>query len=235
MPSNYSPQRRRWLQSIGLLSAGAALGVKRWQDDPWPIDLAKFIPESIEFPELPELSDLEIIGEPIELPTSGRPGNPKPTKEPVEARPRRPESYPAGTYGDYLSTQSFRYIKPHEVIRPHRRVRQGVNNTLPPRRLWANITPTLKVADEIRHRLGKPLTLITSAYRCPAYNRVCGGASRSWHMQNKALDLIYDCSPEAAYAIAKDLRREGFFKGGVGLYRGFIHVDTRGYNATWQG
>jgi hypothetical protein len=29
------------------------------------------------------------------------------------------------------------------------------------------------------------------------------------------------------------MRKEGVFKGGVGRYPGFTHIDTRGSNADW--
>jgi len=34
-------------------------------------------------------------------------------------------------------------------------------------------------------------------------------------------------------AEAKKMREEGLFRGGLGLYKTFIHLDTRGRNATW--
>ena len=49
-----------------------------------------------------------------------------------------------------------------------------------------------------------------------------------------ALDIVYYCSPRKAYQMALQLRREGFFRGGIGLYSTFIHLDTRGYAATWR-
>ena len=137
-------------------------------------------------------------------------------------------------YADFIAGLNLRYIKPHEVIRAHRRERNGVKNGVPPRRLWKKMAPTLKVADELRDRLGVPLTYITSAYRCPAYNRQCpGAASRSYHTRNQATDLIFACTPREAFLEAREMRKEGVFKGGLGLYKGFLHVDTRGYNATW--
>ncbi len=61
-----------------------------------------------------------------------------------------------------------------------------------------------------------------------------GSASRSYHTKNCALDLVYDCPPEEALAEAKKMRSEGRFKGGLGLYSNFIHLDTRGSNAVWS-
>ena len=137
-------------------------------------------------------------------------------------------------YAAYLDTFSFRHIKPSEIILPHYRTRNGVNNVLPPEHLWNRLPPTLKVADEIRARLGVKLLRITSAYRSPDYNAQCPGASRgSYHLKNLALDLVYDCPPKVAMAEAKKMRAEGIFKGGLGVYKTFIHIDTRGRNATW--
>ena len=137
-------------------------------------------------------------------------------------------------YAAYLATLSLRHISPHEVINPHRRSRNGVPNRLPPPALWRKLAPTLAVADEIRQQLGVPLRLITSAYRSPAYNAQCpGAANRSFHTRNQALDLIFDTDPEHVAKVAEELRDQGFFRGGIGRYNSFIHIDTRGRNADW--
>jgi uncharacterized protein YcbK (DUF882 family) len=94
---------------------------------------------------------------------------------------------------------------------------------------------TLKVADELRRRLNRKMLQINSAYRSPEYNRVIpGSASRSYHIKNCALDLVYDCPPQEIVAEARKMRAEGIFKGGLGLYPGFVHLDTRGSNAIWS-
>ncbi|GAA5483246.1 YcbK family protein [Haloferula sargassicola] len=168
-----------------------------------------------------------------------------PTPEPIgvprsdapQPRPSTCEPRFSGTekaYASYLGGLGLRHIRPHEVINAHHRTRCGVPNHLPPRELWERLGPTLKVADEMRERLGVPLRVIASVYRSPAYNAQCpGAATRSQHIENRALDLIFDTSPEHVARMAKHLRAEGFFRGGVGLYPSFVHVDTRGYNATW--
>lgn len=138
------------------------------------------------------------------------------------------------TYAAFIETLGLRYLEPHEILRAHRRMRNGVANELPPRRLWRRMGPTLVAADELRHRLGSPLTYITSAYRSPAYNRQCPGAARrSYHTKNQALDLVYECGPQRAFEEAKRMRAEGVFSGGLGRYESFMHLDTRGRNATW--
>jgi len=137
-------------------------------------------------------------------------------------------------YAEFLAKLNLRYLTPREVISPHRRERNGVANVLPPREYWNRMIPTLKIADELRHRLGVKLRYITSAYRTPDYNAQCPGASPgSYHTKNLALDLVYDCPTDMAMDEARKMREEGLFKGGLGLYKTFIHIDTRGRNASW--
>lgn len=137
-------------------------------------------------------------------------------------------------YAAFLNSLNLHYITAEEIIRPHRNVRSGVENHLPPEHMWKRLIPTLKIADQIRHELGSQLVRINSAYRSPEYNAVCSGAaSRSYHMKNCALDLIFESGPEKAAGMAMKLRESGAFRGGVGTYSGFIHIDTRGHNATW--
>lgn len=108
-------------------------------------------------------------------------------------------------------------------------------NTPPPENLWANIDATAKIIDIARHKLGHPVTII-NAYRSPAYNRAVRGARLSQHMQFRAVDLKpTGASPQALFDVLVHLREAGAFKGGLGLYRTFVHLDTRGYNATWTG
>lgn len=93
---------------------------------------------------------------------------------------------------------------------------------------------TLKVADQMVVKMDAPLREITSAYRSPRYNRAVGGKSRSYHMQNIALDLKFrGVSASHASYVAKQLRGKGLFKGGVGRYPSFTHIDTRGSNVSW--
>ena len=140
----------------------------------------------------------------------------------------------AQDYRDFLAIHPLRYLAPGEIIRPHLKERSGVPCGIPPKEYWTNILPTLEAADELRGRLGVPLLRINSAYRSPAYNAECPGAvPGSQHTFNRALDLVYDCPSEEAFSAALALRAEGFFTGGLGLYDGFIHLDTRGRDATW--
>ena len=131
-----------------------------------------------------------------------------------------------------LEAQGTRYFDADEVFFRGARDARLQLNTDPPRSLWPSLLAVTKVADEARHRLGRPLR-INSGYRSPAYNRAISGSSASIHMRGGALDL--SGSPATLHKILTQLRKEGFFKGGIGKYRTFCHVDVRGKNADWQG
>ena len=136
-------------------------------------------------------------------------------------------------YTEFIDSKEFRFFSGVELSRYAERTRNGVKNDLPPESIWESILPTLKVADEARRRLGSPL-VVTSAYRSPPYNAAVGGVRRSQHLQNTALDLIpRNQSPKKLYDVLWQMRNEGYFVGGLGRYQSFVHVDTRGYNATW--
>jgi hypothetical protein len=108
-------------------------------------------------------------------------------------------------------------------------------NTDPPEELWPNIAATAKVMDELRRRLKFPI-LFNSVYRSPAHNRAIGGEKNSQHTQFRAVDFVVrgiSTAPVDWAAELRAMRQEGFFKGGIGTYRAFVHVDTRGTVADW--
>jgi uncharacterized protein YcbK (DUF882 family) len=107
-------------------------------------------------------------------------------------------------------------------------------NTVPDPSLWPNILPALSAADELRRRLGKPIQIL-SGYRNPAYNRAIGGARNSQHTQFRALDLTARVPIPELAKLAKQIRTEKIFTGGLGIYPGFIHLDSRPTNADWRG
>ncbi|HLM67120.1 MAG TPA: D-Ala-D-Ala carboxypeptidase family metallohydrolase [Longimicrobium sp.] len=108
----------------------------------------------------------------------------------------------------------------------------GLNGD-PPSNLWGNVIPTIQILDALRAELGAPIRII-SAYRTPAYNRAIGGALRSYHTTFQAIDFVAARGTPSVWAQElKEMRHAGLFKGGIGLYRGFVHVDTRGWNADW--
>jgi hypothetical protein len=137
-------------------------------------------------------------------------------------------------YARHIAKYRLEKITVQDVIKAHARKKGALWNRIPPRDTWENMGPTLRVADRMTEALGVELKLISSAYRSPAYNSRCPGAKpRSYHQKNVALDLIFNTSPSRVSRVARELRNNGLFKGGVGRYSTFTHVDTRGYNADW--
>ena len=137
-------------------------------------------------------------------------------------------------YARYLSALRLRHISIQQVISAHARRKGSVWNSLPPREDWRRMSQTLRVADEISVRVGTSVKTVTSAYRNASYNARCPGAKpNSYHKRNFALDLKFHASTYAVARAARSIREEGKFRGGVGRYTGFTHVDTRGYNADW--
>lgn len=83
----------------------------------------------------------------------------------------------------------------------------------------------------IRDIYGKPVT-INSAYRTPAHNKKVGGATNSQHVYGRAADIVV--KGVTSSEVYKTADRIVTF-GGVGKYNTFIHVDTRGTKARWEG
>lgn len=137
-------------------------------------------------------------------------------------------------YANYLRALRLRHVPVKQMIDPHRKTRGSVHNVLPPKTMWRNIRETAKVVDGLARRLDLRPKEVISAYRSPAYNRSCRGARGSQHLRNNALDITFPCAPGKVTAMAREMRAAGIYKGGVGLYRGFTHIDTRGSNVDWR-
>lgn len=138
-------------------------------------------------------------------------------------------------YAKYIKKLKLKRLNTQDIIAVHARNKGKVWNSLPPKKYWKNIGETLKVADTVAQALNEDVKEVVSLYRSPAYNSRCPGAKpHSWHKKNVAMDVIMESSPREVYSMVKYYRdnKKGF-EGGVGRYRGFTHLDTRGYNATW--
>lgn len=136
-------------------------------------------------------------------------------------------------YSMFLVAQGFSHVPVPVILAPHFNRHGAVQNCLPPEHLWKNILPTLKVVDRLAKELGEKVR-INSAYRSPAYNATCPGAAKwSQHLRNNALDVQFRSVPAEVARAARSLREKGLFRGGIGLYAGFTHIDTRGRNSDW--
>lgn len=106
---------------------------------------------------------------------------------------------------------------------------KGLNH-LPSVDLLDNLASVALIADEIRKETDTALGVI-SAFRSRAYNAAIGGAIHSKHLAGMALDLapssgVDDKIRKVAEIVVGD-------RGGLGIYRTFIHVDCRGHRARW--
>ena len=137
-------------------------------------------------------------------------------------------------YAKYLSKLQLKSISPRQVLEAHAKCKGTVWNSLPPKSWWTRMGYTLRVADRIALEMGVRQVEIVSAYRSPVYNSNCDGArSRSWHQANVAVDVKFPVAASRVTATARNLRDRGLFKGGVGGYESFTHIDTRGENINW--
>lgn len=85
--------------------------------------------------------------------------------------------------------------------------------------------------EQIREAAGGAVT-INSGYRSPAHNSDAGGVSNSQHLYGRAADIVVSgASPLLVGQIAEYyLGRQG----GIGVYNGFTHVDTRAIRSRWD-
>ena len=138
-------------------------------------------------------------------------------------------------YANYVKGLRLKNITPRMVLAPHFNTRGRTVNSLPPRKIWKKIGPTLKVIDRISGEMGVPVKQILSVYRSPYYNAAVRGKRGSLHMMNQAVDVVFHgASPRHVASVARHYRdKKRDFEGGIGTYSGFVHLDTRGYNADW--
>ena len=89
---------------------------------------------------------------------------------------------------------------------------------------------TLWIADEVRDFVGKPV-VVSSGHRCHVHNLNVGGRLDSQHLHARAMDLMVDDSEEVfKFLCAKYPDKYGF-----GLYKEFVHIDTKtGTGRRWM-
>lgn len=91
--------------------------------------------------------------------------------------------------------------------------------------------PLLEALQYIRDKAGAPV-VITSAFRCEDHNNAEGGNKNSYHLQGKAADIkVEGYTPEQVAKLAQESGKIN----GIGVYATFTHIDTRSYQARWEG
>lgn len=78
---------------------------------------------------------------------------------------------------------------------------------------------------------------ITSGYRSPSHNTKIGGAKFSQHINATAADIkVKGMTPKQVAVIIEKLIADNKMKqGGIGIYKSWVHYDTRGTKARWNG
>ncbi len=143
----------------------------------------------------------------------------------AETPPRHDQVGSFGTYEEFFNAE-IKPIAPSFDARELLFMGAGNNsgnckgkNAAPPRSLWKNSVHLARVLQAIRDRAGAPVQIM-SCYRSPEYNTCVGGAKNSIHKQFQAADIVVRDGKKATHwhKIAKTIRDEGLFKGGLGLY-----------------
>jgi uncharacterized protein YcbK (DUF882 family) len=111
-----------------------------------------------------------------------------------------------------------------------------------PKELIPNADKVLQNLQVLRDACGKSITIM-SGYRSPERNESVGGAKKSQHMEGNACDIkVKDMKPEDVAKLIEKLITDGkMAQGGLGVYpratasEGWVHYDTRGVRARWNG
>ena len=86
---------------------------------------------------------------------------------------------------------------------------------------------------EVLNKIGVIGTEVTSGYRCPEHNAAVGGVADSQHVKGTAADIdAMRWSVDDLATLAESCGADG-----IGKYRDdcFVHIDTRGEQARWEG
>ena len=138
----------------------------------------------------------------------------------------------------YLNGRGVGQVFPlYQLLRSDTRWQRcgGEPFTVPPKALWPNIVPTLRVVrDSVVPRIGPVEAL--SVFRTPKINNCIKGASKSVHMQFQAIDMKPIQSIERdifVRSLCKLYRSDGIaLNMGLGVYKGSrFHIDAAGYRS----
>lgn len=88
----------------------------------------------------------------------------------------------------------------------------------------------IDVLQDLRDEFLRPIK-INSGHRCQDHNRSIGGAKDSMHLEGRASDIKVEyINPKQAYIYLTNKYPDKY---GIGLYKTFIHIDTRPNPARW--
>lgn len=98
------------------------------------------------------------------------------------------------------------------------------------------LKPLCEALEIIRKTIETPIH-ISSGYRSPEHNKKVSLATKSEHVEGRAVDIVTrTLSPLKLYnTIEKLISDNKIPQGGLGLYRSWVHYDIRGVKARWRG
>ena len=93
-------------------------------------------------------------------------------------------------------------------------------------------TELVSALQSLRETIGQSLT-VSSGFRCRKHNRAIHGSKDSQHCLGMAadLDVPENLTSEELAQAAEQI--PAFYRGGIGVYATWIHVDVRGTRARW--
>jgi len=114
--------------------------------------------------------------------------------------------------------------------------------SIPPKHYWKNVVSSLQLLEKLNENEYFKTYTITAIYRDPQLNKCVGGAGKSKHLYNFAVDF-HVLNPKESNEQDRKLlvqkmcqfwKKEGKnFKMGLGVYgNNRYHIDTQGYR-TW--
>lgn len=89
----------------------------------------------------------------------------------------------------------------------------------------------LRVLEDLRNHFKEPVH-INSGCRCRKHNIEVKGSEKSQHLTGRAADIVVKNHPPED--VQYYLQMEYPDRYGIGTYRNFTHIDTRGYRVRWN-
>jgi uncharacterized protein YcbK (DUF882 family) len=149
---------------------------------------------------------------------------------------KKPEAAVMADYQRYLTDNGLGEVAPmHALLRSARLWREchASEYVLPPKSLWPNLLPTLRVLRDLQAAGLVEGSKVASGYRDSTLNTCAGGSARSRHVTNNALDFDLSSSDKVARLCEYWHRKGPALKLGLGFYTDTtIHLDTSGFR-TW--
>jgi len=87
-----------------------------------------------------------------------------------------------------------------------------------------------EILDDLREHFGQPV-IVTSGCRCTKHNKNVGGAKNSKHLTGRGADIkVSGIKPLYVYNYLDNKYKDKY---GIGLYKSWIHIDSRSKKARW--